>query len=188
VWCITKLSDEEMIENDYEVKKERFQLGDRGRKILTFSIIVLVSFTIGCGLVGISMRASENSPRNNLAKTNYYLRTIINGFEVKVFNTTAINEFDYIYEYGNNASTFADSGGEVVYNDILEEIEYLTIYYPPAVPENLITEITFKVNEKSQLNIIIFADGREVYSALKIKNDIFLDLTIPATEIVVYVF
>ena len=104
------------------------------------------------------------------------------------FNTTAINEFDYFYEYGNNASTFADSGGEVAYNDIQEGIEYLTIYYPPAVPENLITEITFKVNEKSQLNIIIFADGIEVYNALKIRNDIFLDLTIPATEIVVYVF
>jgi len=182
------LSEEELIEEDYEVKKQRFQLGDTQRKILTFSIIIIVSFSIGCGLVGISMRASENSPRNDLAKTDYYIRSIIQGFEVEVYNTTADEFFDYIYVYNSNSSTFEDSGGEVVYNDIDEDLEYITIYYPPAVPEHLITEITFNIIEKSQLNIVIFADGREIYNALKIKNDFTLDLTIPATEIIVYVF
>ncbi|MBK5113972.1 MAG: hypothetical protein KGD59_09730 [Candidatus Heimdallarchaeota archaeon] len=182
------MSDEEMTENDYEETKQRFQLGDTSRKILTFSIIIIVSFSIGCGLVGISMRASENSPRNELAKTDYFIRSIIIGFDVRVFNTTSEEFSNYMYEYGNNLSTFDDSGGEVIYNDIDEELEYMTIYYPPAVPENLITEITFSIYEKSQLNIIIFADGREVYNALKIRNGISIDLTIPASEIVVYVF
>ncbi|NHK30965.1 MAG: hypothetical protein FK730_06405 [Asgard group archaeon] len=172
-------------EEVYEEKKQRFNLGDKGRKILTYAIIIVVAFAFGCGIVGIPMRASENVPRKELAKTEFYIRTIISGFDVEVFNDTFA---DYVYEFNSSASTFEDSGGEVTYNDVNENVEFMTIYYPPAVPDTFITKITFRIGEKSQLNIIIFADNREVFNALKIKNDILLDLTIPAIEIVVYIF
>lgn len=181
--------EEEEVEDEvYTEKKSRINLGDTGRKILTYSIIIIVAFSIGCAVVGISMRSSENSPRNDLADNNEYIRTIISGFEVEVYNTTSEKFSVYIYEYDNNISTFEDTGGEVVYNDVKENVEFMTIYYPPAVTDIVITEITFRIVEKSQLNIIIFADNREVYNAIKIKNDITLDLTLPAIEIVVYIF
>jgi hypothetical protein len=175
-------------EEVYEEKTRRINLGDKGRKALTYGIIIVVAFSFGCGIVGIPMRASENAPRKDLANTEFYIRTIIGGFDVEVYNSTSEQFSDYIYLFDDNASTFEDSGGEVAYNDLQEEMEYMTIYYPPAVPDISITEITFRISEKSQLNIIIFADDKEVFNALRIKKDITIDLTIPATEIVVYIF
>lgn len=175
-------------DEEYQEKRRRIDLGDTGRKILTYSIIIVVAFSIGCAVVGFSMRSSENSPRKDLAENTNYIRTIIIGFNVEVYNETSEEFSDYVYEYNSNASTFEDSGGEVAYNDVQENLEFMTIYYPLAVTDMVITEITFRIGEKSQLNIIIFADNREVFNALKIKNDISIDLTIPATEIIVYIF
>jgi hypothetical protein len=182
------MSEDLMIEDDFEEEKPKRRLTDTQRKALTYGIIIIVAFSFGCGLVGFSMRASEKSPRKDLAATDNYIKTIFSYFEAEVYNSTSEEFSTYGYVFISNSSTFENSGGEVTFNDIQESLEYVTIYYPPAVPENTITEITFYVKEKSQLNIIIFADGREVHNALRIKSDINIDLTIPATEIVVYIF
>ncbi|NHJ49362.1 MAG: hypothetical protein FK733_16350 [Asgard group archaeon] len=187
------MSNDQIIENDYEEndyveKEKKFHLGDTGRKILTYAIIIIVSFSLGCAIVGFSMRSSENSARKDLANGTNFITTIITGFNVEIYNSSSEEFSDYAYVYISNTSTFEDTGGVVDYNDAQEDREYMTIYYPLAVSDLSITEIAFSIGEKSQLNIIIFADGREVYNALRIRNDIILDLDIPAIEIVVYVF
>ncbi|MBN1329692.1 MAG: hypothetical protein JXA54_09490 [Candidatus Heimdallarchaeota archaeon] len=180
---------------DYEKEEEpRYKnsgkLSDRSRKILSYTIVAIVTFSFGCGIIGFSMLANENSPRKELASTNKYLSSIISSFNVRVYNSSTIDELtDYVYIYNSSDSTFEDSGGQVYYIDDKENLEYMKISFSPEASENLIQIITFHVEEKSQLNIIIFADNREVYSALKIKNDIELNfsLVLPS-EIIVYVF
>ncbi len=177
------------IEEEPEYKKSR-KLSDRNRKILSYAIVIMVAFSFGCGLVGIPMFAKENSVRNDLADTTKYLSTIITSFDVRVYNSSTIDELtDYVYIYNSTESTFEDAGGEVYYIDDKENVEYMQISFNPESSENLIQIITFHVAEKSQLNIMIFADNREVYNALKIKNDIELSfsLVLPS-EIFVYVF
>jgi len=183
--------EDEQFDEEYEEKREskrRINLNDTGRKILTFSIIVMVSFSAGCAVVGFSMLASENSARKDLSANNLYLATIIDGFDVTVFNTTSEQLANYIYTNDSITSTFEDIGGDVTYNDAQVDLEYMVIFFYPYASEMSIQKITFHINEKSQLNIIVFADGREVYNAMKIKTDIVLDFLLFASEISVYVF
>ena len=184
------MSNEEEIYQDEIEKpiKSRRNLTELQRKILAYGIVSLVAFSLGCGIVGFSMLAKENGPRKDLGKNDFYLRNIISSFDVSVFNSTSTLFSDHVYDYNDSTiNTFDDINGIVNYFDIKEEIEYMEITFVGA-PELSIKSITFHVNEKSQLNIIIFADGREVYNALRIKKDISIELVLLATEISVYVF
>jgi hypothetical protein len=133
------------------------------------------------------MLASENSVRKDLAKTDLYLATIIDSFSVTAYNVTDEDFYTYSYER-NSTNTFESEIGEVVYVDEQTNLEYLEISVAPSAPEITIQKVTFFINEKSQLNIIIFADGNEVYNAMKMKNDISLVFLLFVTEISVYVF
>ncbi|HUT82830.1 MAG TPA: hypothetical protein VMZ29_16660 [Candidatus Bathyarchaeia archaeon] len=180
--------DYEKEEEETSYKSSR-KLSDRNRKILSYSIVFLIAFSFGCGIVGISLNAKENAPRKDLASTTKYLSSIISSFDISVYNSSTVDvvtEYSYIY---NSTNTFENSGGEVDYIDDKANLEYMKIYFSPEASENLIQIITFHVNEKSQLNIMIFGDGREYYSNLQIKNDIEITFTLllPA-EIIVYVF
>ncbi|MHA1306954.1 MAG: hypothetical protein ACTSQN_06640 [Candidatus Heimdallarchaeota archaeon] len=174
--------------DEYEEPKKRVKLSETKRKILTFSIIIIVSFATGCALVGISMYTSENSARNDLANNDLYLATIIDSFSITVYNSIADGFTSYNYLYNSNTSTFDAAIGDVDYIDEQENMEYMLISIAPSAPELTIQKITFSVNEKSQLNIIIFADGKEVFNAMKIKNDIALVFLLFVSEISVYVF
>lgn len=182
--------EEEYVEEFEEQKepKKRIKLGDKGRKILTFGIIIMVSFSLGCAVVGFSMLSSENSARRDLKNNDMYLATIIDSFDVIVFNTTSEQLSNYKYIHNSNTSTFENVGGEVVFNDAQEDLEYMVISFAPSASEMSIQSITFRINEKSQLNIIIFAENREVFNAMKIKKDITIDFLLFASEISVYVF
>jgi hypothetical protein len=173
--------------NDYDKPKKRINLSETKRKILTFSIIIIVSFSLGCAIVGFSMLSSENSVRKDLANTDLYLATIIDSFSVTAYNVTDEDFYTYSYER-NSTNTFETEIGEVVYVDEQANLEYMEISVAPTAPEMTIQKITFFINEKSQLNIIIFADGNEVYNAMKIKNNIALVFLLFVTEISVYVF
>jgi len=176
-------------EDEYEDKpKKRINLNEKQRKILTFGLIILISFSLGCSVVGFSMLSSENSARKDLANNAFYLSDITNSFDVTVQNTTSLTSSSYKYIQNSNLSTFENVSGEVAFTDDRTDMEYMVISFPPSAPEMSIQLITFHINEKSQLNIIIFADGIEVYNAMKIKNDITINFSPYAVEISVYVF
>ena len=168
--------------------KKRINLTETQRKILTFGLIILISFSLGCSVVGFSMLSSENSARKDLANNAFYLSDITNSFDVTVQNTTSLTSSTYKYIQNSNLSTFENVSGEVAFNDDRPDMEYMVISFPPSAPEMSIQLITFHINEKSQLNIIIFADGIEVYNAMKIKKDVTLNFSPYAVEITVYVF
>lgn len=195
------MSDEEYVEDDEEEiyqeeeyqevtkkSRRRIKLDETKRKFLTFGLIIIVSFSLGCAVVGFSMLSSENSARKDLEKNDMFLATIISSFSVTAYNVT--DEDFYIYNYipNSSSSNFETTIGEVVYNDEQLNLEYMEISIVPATPEMTIQKVTFIVNEKSQLNIIIFADGNEVYNAMKIKSNIALVFLLFVTEISVYVF
>ncbi|MEA2071220.1 MAG: hypothetical protein U9O98_08015 [Asgard group archaeon] len=169
-----------------EPTKKKLQLSDLGKKILTYSIIVIVSIGVGAAVTGIPMAVRESAPRKDLEQTDYYLRSIIDSFEVNVFNLTSegFNMYNYTY---NDTSTFEDIGGSVIYNDEQKDLEYIKIFFP-STTDLSIESVTFNVKQKSQLNVIIFADNREVYNARKIKSDINLEFPVLASEIYLYVF
>ncbi len=188
---VEEYEEEEEYVEEYEEQKEpkkRIKLGETGRKILTFGIIIMVSFSLGCAVVGFSVLASENSARRDLKNNDLYLATITNSFSVTAYNETEDDFFNFKYIQDSNSSTFEDMLGEVDYIDNREDMEYMVISIAPAATEMSIRSITFHINEKSQLNIIIFADNKEVFNAMKIKKDITINFILFVTEISVYVF
>ncbi|MHA1188525.1 MAG: hypothetical protein ACTSSK_17020 [Candidatus Heimdallarchaeota archaeon] len=183
--------EEELVYEEEDEEEDAYQedeYEDKQRKILTFGLIILISFSLGCSVVGFSMLSSENSARKDLANNAFYLSDITNSFDVTVQNTTSLTSSSYKYIQNSNLSTFENVSGEVVFTDDRTDMEYMVISFPPSAPEMSIQLITFHINEKSQLNIIIFADGIEVYNAMKIKNDITINFSPYAVEISVYVF
>ncbi|MFW9923724.1 MAG: hypothetical protein ACFFDW_10610 [Candidatus Thorarchaeota archaeon] len=184
------MSEEESYDNENNVTfVPQKSNGSWKRKILTYSIIAVVAFATGAGIVGISLTVKENSPRKDLANTNFYLRNIFTNITISVFNSTSESISEYSYDYNNTAgSTFLDIGGAVIYNDEQENLEFMKIFFNPSATDVSIQGIYFRLNEKTQLNIIILADGREVYNALQIKSDIDLEFQLFSTEILVYVF
>ena len=121
-------------EDDYAQPKKRIKLSDTKRKILTYGIIILVSFSLGCGIVGFSMLSSENSARKDLANTDLYLATIIDSFLITAYNETDEDFYTYSYKQ-NSTNTFETEIGEVVYNDEQANLEFMEITIAPAVPE-----------------------------------------------------
>jgi len=181
-------SYEDTYEESHKEPRKRLITDDFKRKVLAYSIVFIVAFASASAIVGFSLMVKENKPRNELAKTDYYMRSIIPSFDIEVFNSTILSSASYFYEFNNTNSTFGDCGGLVGYFDILEDVEYMSISFDAWASESSIESITFHIGEKSQLNIIIFADGREVYNALKIKNDISIEFQLFAIELIAYVF
>lgn len=192
------MSNEEIYDDDIEDDIEEDESitiveqkgnGELKRKILTFGLIIIIAFAAGSAIVGFSLMSNENSPRKDLANTDFYLRNIFNNLTIGVFNKTSERIRDYSYDYNNSAgSTFLDIGGAVVYNDEQENLEYMKIFFNPSTTDLSIESVFFRLSTKSQLNIIILSDGREVFNALSIKFNIDLDFQLFSSEIVVYVF